>query len=239
MARIVKEQAYAERRKAILAVARQLVVTRGYEQMTIQDVLDALQISKGAFYHYFDSKQMLLEALIEDMQDEALQILVPILHDPHLTALPKLQRFFDAASRWKTERKTFFLALLRVWYADDNAIVRQKLRASMVKRIGPLLAEVIQQGVQEGTFTTLFPDQVGGVILSLMLDLSDTLAELLLSVGSEHDDLQRIKLTVAAYTDARERVLGASKGSLQIVDDETLKEWVDAIHQDVMSRDAL
>ena len=237
MARIIKEQAYAERRKAILSVARQLVVTRGYEQMTIQDVLDALQISKGAFYHYFDSKQMLLEALIEDMQDGALQVLVPILHDPRLTALVKLQRFFDAASRWKTTQKTFVLALLRVWYTDDNAIVRQKLRLSMLKRIGPLLTEVVQQGVQEGTLTALFPDQLGGVFLSLMLDLSDTLAELFLSLGLEHDDLSHIKLTVAAYTDALERVLGASTGSLYIVDDQTLEEWMVSIRQDAMERE--
>lgn len=232
MARIIKEQAYAERRKAILDVARQLVVTRGYEQMTIQDVLDALQISKGAFYHYFDSKQMLLEALIEDMQAEALQVLVPIMHDAHLTALVKLQRFFDAASRWKTERKAFFLALLRVWYTDDNAIVHQKLRASMVKRVGPLFGEVVQQGVQEGTCTTLFPEQIGGVLLSLMLDLSDTLAGLLLSVRPEHDDLQHIQLTVAVYTDALERVLGTPTGSLQIVDEQTLKEWVNTARQE-------
>ena len=32
--------------------------------------------------------------------------------------------------------------------------------------------------------------------------------------------------TVAAYTDALERVLGAPPGSLSLVDDETLKEWV-------------
>jgi AcrR family transcriptional regulator len=236
MARIIKEQAYTERRKAILDVARQLVITRGYEQMTIQDMLDALQISKGAFYHYFDSKQMLLEALIDAMRDEALQILVPILHDPHLAALAKLQRFFDSASRWKTAQKSFVIALLRVWYTDDNAIVRQKLRASMVKQIGPLLTEVIQQGVQEGTFTALFPDQIGGVILPLMLDLSDTLAELLLSVGP--DDLQHIQLTVAAYTDALERVLGASTGSLQIVDEQTLREWMVSTHEEAMSSSA-
>ncbi len=237
MARILKEQAYAERRKAILDVARQLVITRAYEQMTIQDVLDALQISKGAFYHYFDSKQMLLEALIEDMQDEAMQVLVPILHDPQLAALAKLQRFFDAASRWKTAQKAFVLAVWSVWYTDDNAIVRQKLRASMLKRIGPLLTELIQQGVQEGTFTAIFPEQLGGVILSLILDLSDAIAELLLLVGAEHDCLPHIMLTVAAYTDALERVLGAQKGSLQIVDDETLKEWVDAICQETVGRE--
>jgi len=63
MARVIKEQEHAERRNEILDVAQKLVYTRGYEQMSIQDILDALGISKGAFYHYFDSKQALLEAL--------------------------------------------------------------------------------------------------------------------------------------------------------------------------------
>ena len=66
MARIVKEEEYVEKRNEILAVAQRLVYTKGYEQMTIQDMLDELQISKGAFYHYFGSKQALLEALIEE-----------------------------------------------------------------------------------------------------------------------------------------------------------------------------
>ena len=55
MSRIVKEEEYTLRRNDILDTARRLVYTKGYEQMTIQDILDALQISKGAFYHYFDS----------------------------------------------------------------------------------------------------------------------------------------------------------------------------------------
>ncbi len=63
MARIVK--AHAARRNEILDVAQRLIYTKGYEQMTIQDILSDLQISKGAFYHYFDSKQALLEAIIE------------------------------------------------------------------------------------------------------------------------------------------------------------------------------
>src|SRR5712691_1713827 len=115
MARIVKE--HAVRRNEILDVAQRLVYTKGYEQMTIQDILDDLQISKGAFYHYFDSKQALLEALIERLLDEGVQLLLPIVDDPHLPALEKLQRLFDRLVRWKTAQKTFLLALMRVLYA--------------------------------------------------------------------------------------------------------------------------
>ncbi len=223
MARIVKE--HAVRRNEILDVAQRLVDTKGYEQMTIQDILDGLQISKGAFYHYFDSKQALLEAIIERMVEEVEQLILPIVHDPLLPALEKFQRFFATVNRYKITQKAFFLELLRVWYADDNAIVRQKLRAAGVKLVTPWLSVFIRQGIQEGVLTTSYPDQVGEVVLSLVIDLGDTLGVLLLSFEPESDDMLRIERIVAAYTDAVERVLGAPRDSLQLVDAQTLKEW--------------
>ena len=223
MARIVK--AHTARRNEILDVAQRFIYTKGYEQMTIQDILSDLQISKGAFYHYFDSKQALLEAIIERMQQEIEQILLPTVHDSQLSALEKLHRFFAAISSWKTARKDFLLALLQVWYRDDNAIVRQKLRATGATWLAPWLSTIIRQGVQEGVLTTSYPDRVGEVILALVMELGETIGRLLLSFKPEHDDLLRIEGTVAVYTDALERVLGAPKGSLQIIDSEILKAW--------------
>jgi len=158
--------------------------------------------------------------------EEVEQILIPIVHAPHLPVLEKLHRFFATTARWKTARKAFFLALLRVWYTDDNAIVRQKVQATGVKRVTPLLTIIIHQGIQEGVLTTSYPDHVGGVILSLLQSLGDTLAELLLSGEPKHNTLQHMERTVAAYTDALECVLGAPTGSLHLVDAETLKEWI-------------
>jgi AcrR family transcriptional regulator len=223
MARVVK--AHAVRRNEILDVARRLVDTKGYEQMTIQDILDDLRISKGAFYHYFDSKQALLEAMIERMGEGVEQLVLAIVHDPALPALEKLQRVFDMLNRLKTARKELFLPLLRVWYADDNAIVRQKLRVVWLKLVAPWYSAIIRQGIQEGVFKTSYPDQVGEVVLSLIWDLSDALGELLLSFKPERDDMLRVESIIAAYTDALERVLGVSTGSLHLTDDETLKEW--------------
>ncbi len=223
MARIVK--AHSVRRNEILDVAQRLIYTKGYEQMTIQDILSDLQISKGAFYHYFDSKQALLEAIIERMQQEVEQILLPILNDQELPALAKLHHFFATANHWKTARKDFFLALLQVWYRDDNAIVRQKLQVTGATWLAPWLSTIIRQGVQEGVLTTSYPDRVGEVVLALVMELGETLGRLLLSFKPESDDLLRIEGTVAVYADAIERVLGAPKGSLQIIDAETLKTW--------------
>jgi AcrR family transcriptional regulator len=229
MARIVKAEEYAAKRNEILVVAQRLVYSKGYEQMAIQDILDELQISKGAFYHYFDSKQALLEALVEHMLDQVEQIIRSIVQDLQMSALEKLQHIMVTLNRWRTAQKTFLIALLRGWYSDDNAIVRQKVRATIFKRITPLLTEIIHQGVQEGSLTTAYPDQIGEVALSLLQDLWDALARLLLSPELKSDDLQRIERIVAAYLDGLERVLGVALGSLHLIDAQVLKEWIDAV----------
>lgn len=226
MARIVKEEVRAVKRNEILDAASRFIYTTGYEQMTIQDILDELHISKGAFYHYFNSKQALLEALIERMYGEVEQVLLPIIEDPDLPALDKLHHYFDTAARWKSTQKTYLLALLRVWYTDENAIVRQKVLGTMLERAAPLLSGIIHQGIREGVMTTHFPDQAGEIIIAIIQSLGDAFARVLLANELKPDDLQGLECTVNAFNDALERVLGALTGSLQLIDMETLNEWI-------------
>lgn len=227
MARVVKEDAYAARRNEILDVAQRLIYTKGYEQMSIQDILDDLRISKGAFYHYFGSKGAVLETLVERMAvDEVIPLLNTIVWDPHLSALEKLNRYFDTASRWKTAKKAFLLELLRVWLADENAIVRQKMYSMSIKHVTPLLTEIVRQGIREGVLTTPYPDQMGEVVYSIAQSLGNIFGELLLLHEPGRDNLRQLETVIAAYTDALERVLGAPSGSLKLIDTEMLKEWL-------------
>jgi AcrR family transcriptional regulator len=226
MPRVVKENEYAVKRNEILDVAQKLVYTTGYEQMSIQDILDELKISKGAFYHYFDSKQALLDGLVDRMLDEAELVMQPIVDAKNLPALEKLRRYFDASGRWKTSRKAFMLDLLRVWYTDSNAIVRIKQETAAFKRITPLLAEIIRQGIAEGVFTTGYPEQIVSVLLGLSQGIADAMADLLLSEEMPVDALQRLVAISGAYSEAMERVLGAPLGSLPLVDVVNLKEWL-------------
>lgn len=224
MARTVKDN--STRRNQILDVAQQLVYTKGYEQMTIQDLLDTLNISKGAFYHYFDSKPALLEALIERMIDEVKKIIQPIVDDQRLTALEKFERYFDTVSRWKTAQKDFFLAILRVWYNDNNAIVRQKVLTTGTRLIAPVLSSIILQGIQEGVFTNPYPDRIGEVVFTMMMGFSDNLAQDILNWNTETDNFSHLENTLAVVTDALERVLGAQKDSIHLIDRAVLKEWL-------------
>lgn len=226
MARIIKTEEHAVKRNEILDAAQRLIYTKGYAQMSIQDMLDDLKISKGAFYHYYRSKQALLEALIERMLQQAEAIILPIVNDPHLSALEKLQRYFDSVARWKTARVDLMLALLRIWYTDDNLLVRQKVTAQGLKVIMPPLTKVIQQGMQEGVLATAYPDRVCEVIFSMMLAMADKLAEILLAPPAPKSILPQLESTLEVYTNAIEQVLGAPEGSLCLIDRKTLKQWI-------------
>ena len=226
MPRVVKEEEYAVKRNEILEVAQRLIYTKGYEQMSIQDILNELHISKGAFYHYFDSKVALLDALLEQMMDNAEELLRPIAEDKNLPAIEKIQRFFSAGSRWKTDRKSFMLDLLRVWYTDANALVRQKQETTTLRRLEPMLTEIVCQGIAEGVMSTTYPEQVGGMLWGLAQGIEDDIAELLLADALPADALQRLEAIMGAYAEAMERILGAPAGSLPLVDTVLLKEWV-------------
>jgi AcrR family transcriptional regulator len=249
MARTVKEQEYTKKRNDILNATQRLIYTKGYESMTIQDILSDLQISSGAFYHYFDSKPAVLEAFKTRMQEEIEVGLLPVVHDPLLTALEKLRGFFLSLDRLRMAHKADVVELGRVWYKDSNAIVRQKVDAAVLKQRGLLLNEIVRQGIQEGVFTTFYPDQAGEVISSLLHGMENTHARLLLwltqdydngvtfsdsaTIGSDLNYIEDIVRTHAAYMDAIERVLDAPPNSLYRVDAEAVNVWVAEITKEL------
>jgi AcrR family transcriptional regulator len=226
MARIVNEAAYAARRNAILDAAQRAVETKGYEQMAIADLLGELQISSGAFYHYFDSKPALLLALVDRMGEQVEQRVLPIIHDTQSDAIDRLRRFFMLFDREKLAHKRLMFAYLRVWYADENAIVRHKFYVARVKRLAPWLEELIHQGVQEGVMTTPCPDQAARMVLALLEDIAMATADLFLREEHSSDDLSYLERAVKATVDALERVLGAPTGCLQYASHEDFAQWL-------------
>jgi len=232
MARVVNETGHALRLNEILDSAQKLIYTKGFEQMAVQDICSDLGISKGAFYHYFGSKPELLDALIARTQRQAEELLRPIVDDPSLPALEKLERIFDSAARWKSARKAYMLAILHAWYADENAVVRQKQAAGGARWLTPILAGIVRQGIDEGVMDTPYPDQAGMVAVAMMISLGDTVSAALLSLdpaageAARQECLARMRDATAAYTHAVERVLGLPAGSVCLYDPQMLEEWV-------------
>jgi AcrR family transcriptional regulator len=226
MARIIKEDEYAAKRNQILDMVQRLIFTKGYEQMTIQDVLDGLQMSKGAFYHYFRSKPALLEAMVERTVDQIELALRPVVNDPNLPALEKLRQFFARGSSWKAERKSLIFPLMRVWFNDENVLVRQKVLTAALVRLGPLLATIFHQGRREGVMNTAYPDEVGALFFTAFQNIGEPFVKMVLAPEPAPDRLERLQRIFDLYSDVLERMLGAPLGSLPIVDADSLNEWL-------------
>lgn len=61
-----REQNKQANRSAILAAALKVFGERGYDAVTIRDIIRATHLASGTFYNYFPDKQSLFKALIED-----------------------------------------------------------------------------------------------------------------------------------------------------------------------------
>src|SRR5262245_36268924 len=225
MARTLNVAVHMVRREAFVEAAQRLMTAKGYEQMSIQDVLDAVEASRGAFYHYFDSKQALLEAVIERMVDQALAEVEPVVRDASLAAPAKLHGVFSTIGRWKTARRPLVLALIDIWLSDHNAIVREKLRRSMVGRLADMLTPIIQQGIDEGVFQTESASNTARVLVMLILGFQEIAMQLYLDRQAERIEFTEAEQTFRNYIGSFERILGAPAGSIELIDESVLRAW--------------
>ncbi len=225
MPRTLNIAEHTVKREAFVEAGLRLMQLRGYEQTSIQDVLDAVGASRGAFYHYFDSKQQLLGAMVDRIADDALATLSATVDDPRLGAIAKLEQFFGGIARYKTDRKALMLELIKVWRSDDNAVVRERLRHTMVEKIAPILSRIIEQGVAEEVFGVDSPGETARILMMLMTGFQDFATDLYLARQADTISFADARHTLESYARAFERILGAAPGSIPIVDERTLHEW--------------
>lgn len=224
MARTRNPATHAVRRDAFVDVAQRLIATKGYESFSIQDVLDELDASKGAFYHYFGSKGDLLEAVVERMADAVEATWGEVMERTDLSAAGKLQGIFETSTRYKNARRDLTLAILEAWLSDDNAIVRDKLRALVRGRMSSVLATIIREGVERGEFTASDPDTTANVVVALLLGGQEDASELFLARQSGTVPYEAVERHFAAFSEALGRILGLP-GSLSLTDPATLRLW--------------
>ena len=158
--RIIKE--HGERKAEIIAAAEALFTTKGYANSTVNDILAALNIAKGTFYHYFASKEALMDAVIAGYLDVEIAAAQGVAAMPHLTAQEKLFRILSGAGRGRG----FGDRLEKEAHTVGDADMHQRTMASIVLRLSPILAEIVRQGMHEGTFNTEYPLECMEILLA-------------------------------------------------------------------------
>jgi AcrR family transcriptional regulator len=216
VARQVKPEEYAARRREILEAALELMDRKGYERMTIEDVLARTGMSKGALYHYFRSKYALLEGVVEALGEAGMRDLQAVVDDSSLGAIEKLHAYFRTEHAWKAENVTVVSTVMRLRHDENNALLRQKLTRQSMRTTAPMLEAIIRQGCDEGVFDTDYPHQAAMIITGMAIHLADAFADAIEADGAVGSDVSgpNIQGVLAAYFQAFERILRAPPDSL-------------------------
>ena len=215
----------AERRAQFIAAAQQLFYTKGYENTSINDIIKAVGVSKGAFYHHFESKTAVLEAIVSQISEQAVANVQDVISDASLSAIPKWQKVLHLSNSWKLERKAELLRANRLMQMDENLLLRYKIRTKTSKRIAIEMGKIIAQGVSEGVFHVDHVSDTAVILMALIDSFNETMSELLLNPEQYDDPASNAMKKNAAMQTAIERLLGAPVGSMPITDNITLIAW--------------
>lgn len=205
-----------ERRDQIIEAAERLFYEKGYEQTSVQDVLDALSLSKGGFYHYFQSKIELLEAVcrrqsVRDAEDMTAAVA------RQEGAVAKLNTLLRYCGLLRADRMDFALLVLRVGYLGGSLQLRACLREGLMEAALPMMREIILEGMAENVFFTRFPDDIGELILQLFANITDELAMLIAS-GAPENQMGDMLTRLETYRCSVETLLGAPFGTITLCD---------------------
>ncbi|MEM5947544.1 TetR/AcrR family transcriptional regulator [Spirochaetia bacterium 38H-sp] len=209
-------------KEKIINTATNLFLTKGYDTVSIEEIIRNTGIAKGTFYHHFKSKEELLETIVELMAEESLQQLKQILEDDSLSILEKTKRITNKATQYKLDRLPVIIETLKTWLNPASLTMRKKLEELTYKKTLPFYKEYIIQGQKEGTFDIgrMNPSNAARFIITLSLAITTEVAEYLLGLAKNPEYEQKLIELMDSYQYAYERILGLQEGSLDFRTDE-------------------
>lgn len=139
-----------DRRGEVLAVAARVFLRRGYHHATLDEVAQDLAMTKAGLYHYFGSKQAILEAVCESAMSAADERIAGVTAGPGSVA----DRLRAVAERYAELFLGDVRLTLLVRHFDDLSEGVQASLRRRWKRIETGLRRTLEEGIREGVFET-------------------------------------------------------------------------------------
>lgn len=226
------------KRSSILKAAEMLFFERGYEQTSVQDILDALSLSKGGFYHHFPSKEAVLEEICAERVSGQLERLGMELYAGRQRPADRLDLLLRAINPLERDDAPFVALTLKVCYVDRDARIRDRVRGLTLDALSPRVEETLRAGVESGDFFVRHPGRAGWLALNLAYDAVDEACRLLATDAGNPERVIDIAELLRAARDAVETLLGAPFGSIALFDPERLVDRYRAAAAELARLDA-
>ena len=176
---------------------------KGFEKTSIDDVVERMGVAKGLFYYYFDSKEDLVMAIVDNFHEEIKTFVREVMSREGLTAMERFRALAESDDFVRSRS----VMLEGFFHQERNRALHYSVEEHAREFMVPMFEQIITQGVEEGTFDTPYPHETA---LALIGSFSLMKQDLHLKRDPE-TSLQ----TFRALQYIMERILGAKKGSFQ------------------------
>ena len=144
----------------ILDVSQRLFLEKGYENTTIQDIVDELGgLTKGAVYHHFKSKEEIMDA-VGDRMFFSNNPFEAVRGRTDLNGLQKLQ---EAVRLNQSDQERVRLTAQSIPIAKSPRLL-QEMIVSNRKVLTPYFLELIEEGNRDGSMHTAYPREIAELL---------------------------------------------------------------------------
>lgn len=157
------------RRAELVAAAAALFAEQGVGDTAVSDIVKTAGVAQGTFYLYFESKDDVICAVVEELIDRMVEHIEEALADPDRRAVEKLEAM--AAALLEINDEPYEVELMAIFHRPDNMPIHDRVMRSLVPRLMPHLAAIIEQGVDEGDFVSEDPETSAWFVLGALQGL--------------------------------------------------------------------
>lgn len=210
--RVVKDPQV--RREELLDVAFELCRSHGFDAMNVEQITRAAEVAKGTFYHYFTSKDDLLEQLVRRFGDSLFDHLSAASQAAEGTASDRLRIVMGAAGAYKLSNAD--LAYASFLYQDGNLALRHRLFGAWRERARQVLLPIIRDGVTDGSLSLVNVEAGTDLVLLLWFEAADQLWVRALAAPDGDAFVEVMLGGAAAIYQALERIIGVPDGTYAV-----------------------
>ncbi len=200
MPRTIKNPAV--RRNEFITVAEELFIEKGFENTSIDNIVEQMNVAKGLFYHYFKTKEDLLNVIAERLLDEIGSSIASAMEKKGLTAMERFKEL-TPSNVDISDRSKMIVAL---FHKERNQAFHHLMEEKAGKKMIPAVERIIIQGVEEGIFHTDHPTETAIALVTAMGSLNK-------SIPSEATPEQTARIATIMQ-ELSERMLDAEPGTL-------------------------
>jgi len=149
----------------ILQAAALIFQEKGYHATSMQDIADAVELKKGSLYHYVDSKQDILFALL----NEALELILKRLEfvaAQEISPEQKIQQATRTYFSFLAENPSLSSVLLLEYRSLEEKY--QKLHIPRRDQVDQIWREIVAEGTSQGIFSAPGPGLVSKALLGVL-----------------------------------------------------------------------